>query len=69
MHGKAKNKTARGIYMEINLCTFYYPHFLKRHANGYLRRLNVSIKFWRTKGGCLSDDVIQKLIDAKVPIE
>lgn len=37
--------------------------------NGYLRRLNVSIKFWRTKGGCLSDDVIQKLIDAKIPIE
>lgn len=37
--------------------------------NGYLRRLNVSIKFWRTKGGCLSDEVIQKLIDAKVPIE
>ena len=41
----------------------------EKTRNGYLRRLNVSIKFWRTKGGCLSDDVIQKLIDAKVPIE
>ena len=37
--------------------------------NGYLRRLDVSIKFWRTKGGCLSNEVIQKLIDAKIPIE
>ena len=26
------------------------------------------VNFWRTKGGCLSDATIQKLIDAKVPI-
>ncbi|HIZ04457.1 MAG TPA: DUF3440 domain-containing protein [Candidatus Phocaeicola gallistercoris] len=41
----------------------------EKTRNGYLRRLHVSIKFWRTKGGCLSDEVIQKLIDAKIPIE
>ena len=32
------------------------------------RKLSVSVHFWRTKGGCLSDSTIQKLIDAKVPI-
>lgn len=41
----------------------------EKTRNGYLRRLDVSIRFWRTKGGCLDDEVIQKLIDAKIPIE
>lgn len=40
----------------------------ERTRNGYLRKFSVSVHFWRTKGGCLSDAVIQKLIDAKVPI-
>ena len=40
----------------------------ERARKGYLRKLSVSIHFWRTKGGCLSDSTIQKLIDAKVPI-
>lgn len=62
-----KNKTARRIYMEI-IHVLFTLHTSGKTRNGYLRRLNVSIKFWRTKGGCLSDDVIQKLIDAKVPI-
>lgn len=33
----------------------------------YLQKLSVSVNFWRTKGGCLSDETIQKLIEAKVP--
>ena len=40
----------------------------ERARKGYLRKLSVSVHFWRTKGGCLSDSTIQKLIDAKVPI-
>ena len=38
----------------------------ERARKGYLRKLSVSVHFWRTKGGCLSDSTIQKLIDAKV---
>jgi len=34
-----------------------------------LKKLTVSIEFWRTKGGCLSEETIQKLKDAGVPIE
>ncbi len=37
--------------------------------DNYLRHLSVSQKFWKTKGGCLSDKVIQKLIDLGIPIE
>ena len=40
-----------------------------RARNNYLRKLNVSINFWRNKGGCLSEATIQKLIDAHVPIQ
>ena len=40
----------------------------ERARKNYLRKLSVSVNFWRTKGGCLSDATIRKLIDAKVPI-
>lgn len=40
----------------------------ERARKGYLRKLSVSVNFWRTKGGCLNDNTIQKLIAAKVPI-
>ena len=39
-----------------------------RTRNGYLRKLQVSVQFWRTKGGCLSDETIRRLNAAKVPI-
>lgn len=35
----------------------------------YLRKLTVSIEFWRKKGGCLAEETIQKLIAAGIPIE
>ena len=35
----------------------------------YLKKLTVSIEFWRTKGGCLSEETIQKLRDAGVSLE
>ena len=40
----------------------------ERARKNYLRKLSVSVNFWRTKGGCLSDATIRKLIDAKIPI-
>lgn len=40
----------------------------ERTRKSYLRKLSVSVEFWRSKGGCLSDATIQKLIDAKIPI-
>lgn len=33
----------------------------------YLEKLNVSIRFWREKGGCLSDKTIDKLRAAGIP--
>lgn len=40
----------------------------ERTRKSYLRKLSVSVNFWRTKGGCLSDGTIKKLIKANVPI-
>ena len=37
--------------------------------NNYLRKLTVSTEFWRTKGGCLADETIQRLRDAGVSFE
>lgn len=51
-------------YMKFLLSTL--PEETRRN---YLSKLHTSIKFWRTKGGCLSDETIQKLIDLKIPIE
>ncbi len=34
--------------------------------NNYLEKLNVSMKFWRTRGGCLSSETIEKLRKANV---
>lgn len=35
----------------------------------YLEKLNVSIRFWRERGGCLSENVIQKLHEKGIAIE
>lgn len=35
----------------------------------YLDKLAVSMKFWKERGGCLSDEVIEKLRKAGAPIE
>ena len=51
-------------FMEFLLGTL--PEKTRRN---YLSKLNTSIKFWRTKGGCLGDDVIRKLQELKIPIE
>lgn len=51
-----------------------YMYFLldtlpKETKQGYLRKLDTSIRFWREKGGCLSDEVIEELKAAGADIE
>ena len=48
-------------YMEFLLSTL--P---KEAAEGYKKKLQISQEFWRTKGGCLSDEVIEKLRENNV---
>ncbi len=50
-----------------------YMYFLlstlpEKTRNNYLDKLAVSIRFWRKKGGCLSDQTIEKLRSAGIPI-
>ena len=49
--------------------TFLLSTLPEETRRNYLRKLTVSIEFWRTKGGCLSDETIQRLRDAGVSIE
>ena len=64
----ADGPTAEGYtwkgFMQFLLSTL--PEETRRN---YLKKLTVSIEFWRTKGGCLADETIQKLRDAGVSIE
>lgn len=51
-------------FMEFLLST------LPEHTrNRYLAKLKTSIRFWKEKGGVLSDEVIQKLKDRNIPIQ
>ena len=48
-----------------------YMYFLlttlpEKTRQNYLNKLAVSKKFWREKGGCLSEDTIQKLQEAGI---
>lgn len=51
-------------FMQFLLSTL--PEETRRN---YLRKLTVSMEFWRTKGGCLSDETIAKLRAEGIPIE
>ncbi len=50
-------------YMEFLLKTL--PAEIR---DNYLDKLRVSIRFWRERGGCLSDNTIKKLRDRNIPI-
>lgn len=50
-------------YMEFLLGTL--P---EETAENYREKLRVSIRFWRERGGCLSEETIQKLRERNVPI-
>lgn len=51
-------------FMEFLLSTL--PAYTRQR---YISKLNTSIKFWKTRGGCLSDEVIQKLKSRNIPIK
>ena len=51
-------------YMEFLLSTL--P---KETADGYKKKLETSVKFWRKRGGCLSKELIQKLRDLNIQIQ
>lgn len=61
-------KLPRGMtwksYMEFLLSTL--P---EKARDNYLQKLAVSKKFWREKGGCLSEETIKCLREAKIPIQ
>lgn len=51
-----------------------YMHFLlstlpEQTRQNYLQKLSVSINFWREKGGCLSEETINKLLEHGIKIE
>ncbi len=41
----------------------------KFNRNRYRKKLETSIRFWKNKGGVLSDEVIQKLRERNIPIQ
>ncbi len=51
-------------FMQFLLSTL--PETTRRN---YLKKLTVSIEFWRTKGGCLAEETIEKLRKAGVSLE
>ena len=51
-------------YMEFLLSTL--P---SKASDNYKKKLQTSIDFWKTKGGCLSVELIDKLISLNIPIE
>jgi predicted phosphoadenosine phosphosulfate sulfurtransferase len=51
-----------------------YMYFLldtlpEKVKNNYLAKLETSKKFWKERGGCLDDEVIEKLKERNIPIE
>ena len=49
--------------MEFLLATL--PEETRRN---YERKLDVSIRFWRERGGCLSEETVEKLRERGIPI-
>ena len=67
-NGKKWTQASSRIYMEIVHGVFAF-HPTGKHQRNYLEKLHTSIKFWRTRGGCLSEETIQQLLELKIPIE
>ena len=64
----ANRSLAEGVYLE-RILQFLLSTLPESTRRNYLKKLTVSIEFWRTKGGCLSEETIQKLRDAGVSLE
>ena len=40
----------------------------RESRENYMDKLNVSIRFWRERGGCLGEETIRKLLNRNIPI-
>ena len=65
--GRQKIRLSEG-YTWKSFMEFLLSTLPERTRKRYLAKLNTSIKFWKERGGCLSDGVIQKLRDRHIPI-
>jgi predicted phosphoadenosine phosphosulfate sulfurtransferase len=64
----------RSIKLPVGHTWKSYLYFLlstlpEQTKQNYLAKLNTSIKFWRERGGCLSESTIQELKDAELNID
>ncbi len=71
LYGKTKAMGWKSIKCPKGFSWKEYMYFLldtlpENIKNGYLRKLDVSIRFWRERGGCLSEATIERLRKAGV---
>ncbi len=73
LYGRTSAIGWQSIKLPKGLTWERYMHFLlstlpEETRRSYLEKLSVSIRFWREKGGCLSDKTIARLRQAGVPM-
>ncbi len=73
MYGNTSMMGWQSITLPSHLTWEQYLDFLLKTlpadtADGYRRKLAVSVTFWREKGGCLADETIEKLQAMGIPI-
>ena len=73
MYGSTSAMGWRGITCPEGFSWKEYMYFLldtlpRQARQNYLEKLQVSVRFWREKGGCLSEETIAKLRTAGIPI-
>lgn len=71
LYGSTQAMGWRGITCPAGFTWKKYMYFLldtlpPQTRQNYLEKLKVSIRFWREKGGCLSEETIEKLREAGV---
>ena len=74
LYGRTPAAGWQSVHLPQGMTWESYMHFLlstlpEPIRRNYLEKLSVSIRFWRDKGGCLSDETITKLQKAGIRIE
>ena len=74
LYGRTTAAGWQSVHLPQGMTWESYMHFLlstlpEPIRRNYLEKLSVSIRFWRDKGGCLSDETITKLQKAGIRIE
>ena len=72
LYGRTTAAGWQSVHLPQGMTWESYMHFLlstlpEPIRRNYLEKLSVSIRFWRDKGGCLSDETITKLQKAGIP--